>query len=74
MDDFQRAAAAAQGRYTQEEWMALPPREQAQAIYAALRRIDAERVAAATALPRRRPTSCSGGSAPIELTVVAHAD
>jgi hypothetical protein len=74
MDDFQRAAAAAQGRYSQEEWTALPPREQARAIYDALRRIDAERVDAAITSPRRYQTSRPGGSASAELAVVAHAD
>ncbi len=68
MDDFQRAAAEAQGRYTQEEWMALPPRDQAKAIYTALRRIDADRVAKRRAHPR------PGASEPIDLTVGAHAD
>ena len=72
MDDFQRAAAEAQGRYTQEEWMALPPRDQAKAIYTALRRIDADRVAAAIA--KRRANSRPGVSEPIDLTVGAHAD
>jgi hypothetical protein len=74
MDDFQRAAAAAQGRYTHEEWAALPQREQARAIYTALRHIDAERAATAPVVPRRRPTSRSAASASIEMNVVAHAD
>jgi len=54
MDDFQRAAAAAQAHYTEEAWTALPTRVQSQAIYAELSRIDAERVAAAAFATRRR--------------------
>jgi hypothetical protein len=55
MDDFQQAAATAQSRYTAVTWTALPLREQAQAIYAELRRIDAERVTRAIFPQRRRP-------------------
>jgi len=52
--------------------MALRPRDQAKAIYTALRRIDADRVAAAIA--KRRANSRPGASEPIDLTVGAHAD
>lgn len=74
MDDFQKAAAAAQGRYTKDAWMALPPREQAQAIYAELRRIDAERVAAAVAMPVRRSVGQGSAEAHVKRTVTVHAD
>jgi len=57
MDDFQRAAAAARRRYTEDAWAALPPREQASEIYVELRRIDAERVARTTVVPKRRSPS-----------------
>jgi hypothetical protein len=55
MDDFQQAAAAAQRRYTELAWTALPQREQAEAIYTELRRIDTERTAAAPAASKQRP-------------------
>lgn len=54
MDDFQQAVVAAHGRYTEDAWMALPTRAQAQAIYAELRRIDTEHAAAALGTSRRR--------------------
>ena len=55
MDDFQQAAAAAQRRYTEPAWAALPQREQAEAIYTELRRIDTERTAVAPAASKKRP-------------------
>lgn len=51
MTEFQKAAAAARRRYADDVWFTLTVNEQAKAIYAELRRIDAERV---NALLRRR--------------------
>lgn len=45
-DDFQQAAAAAKAEAGAESWLKMSPREQAQAIYSHLRRIDAERALA----------------------------
>jgi hypothetical protein len=73
MDDFQRAAAAAQRRRTEEAWTALPVREQAQAIYTELRRIDAERVAAMFTPNKRRATARSAVAAKLETRIPAHA-
>ena len=58
-DDFQRAAAAAKAEadLSQRSWMKLTPREQTQAIYAQLRRIDQER-AAALSSPPDPPSAC----------------
>ena len=61
MDDFQRAAAAAQAQYSEEAWTALPARVQSQAIYAELSRIDAERVVAAAARHQFVPPRAAGG-------------
>ncbi len=46
MDDFQRAAVAAERHFKEAAWAAMSARDKAQAIYVELRRIDAERVAA----------------------------
>ncbi len=46
MNDFQQAVAAAQACCTAEAWRALPVQFQSRAIYAELRRIDAERLEA----------------------------
>lgn len=49
-DDFQRAAAAAEALAGKVRWSEMTPREQTEAIYAELRRIDA--VSARLLLPR----------------------
>jgi hypothetical protein len=74
MDDFQRAAAAARGRYTDAAWTALPPPVQAAAIYAELRRIDAEQAARVFPRRKRRPASRDGTAAPVESRVPPNAD
>jgi len=53
-DDFQRAVAAAQAETGKSGWSAMPPSEQARAIYEHLRAIDAERAASLFILPARR--------------------
>ena len=47
MTEFQQAAAAARQRYADTVWFTLSVNEQAKAIYAELRRIDAERASGA---------------------------
>jgi len=53
VNEFQKAAAAARRRYGADAWPGLAVSEQAKAIYAELRRIDAERVAAMLSRSRR---------------------
>jgi len=57
-DDFQRAAAAAIAEVGYPAWFDMAPREQTQAIYSHLRRIDAARVRARAATSRRA-SSCA---------------
>jgi hypothetical protein len=45
-DEFQQAVAAAQNEASEHHWSEMSPREQTRAIYAQLRRIDAERAVA----------------------------
>jgi hypothetical protein len=48
-DDFQRAAAEAEALAGTSAWWQLSPKERARAIYAQLRRIDAEHAASPVA-------------------------
>lgn len=50
-DDFQRAAAAAVAEIGKNRWLALTPREQTQAIYEQLQRIDGRRVVETSYVP-----------------------
>lgn len=51
MTEFQEAAAAARGRYADTVWFTLSVNEQAKAIYAELRRMDAARASGAPERP-----------------------
>jgi hypothetical protein len=52
-DDFQRAAAEAETKAGERGWFEMSPSEQTRAIYAQLRRIDADRAAAMAFSPGR---------------------
>ncbi len=52
-DDFQRAVAAAAAESGERAWFELTPSERTQAIYAQLRRIDLERAASMSLIPKR---------------------
>jgi len=52
-DGFQRAAASAETEAGEQRWSEMLPWERAKAIYAQLRRIDAERAAAMAFSPGR---------------------
>ena len=49
---FHEAYSTARGRYSDEEWHALPMRDQSEAIYLEMRRLDAE--ASGQCGPRRK--------------------
>ena len=53
-DDFQRAATAAEAEAGKSGWSMMPPSERTRAIYAYLRRIDAEHAKSLVLLPARR--------------------
>jgi hypothetical protein len=72
MDDFQRAAAAAQARFKADAWAVLPVQAQAREIYVELRRIDAERPAPGPAKPKRRAAPREATPARAERHVAAH--
>jgi len=73
MDDFQRAAMAARRNHADAAWAVLPPGAQARAIYAELRRIDAERIAESLAQRARRPARHGAAAAQAEPTGTTHA-
>jgi hypothetical protein len=52
-DEFQRAAAEAEAKAGKRAWFEMSPSEQTRAIYAQLRRIDADRAAAMAFGPGR---------------------
>ncbi len=53
IDDFQRAAAEAEAKAGKRAWFEMSPSEQTRAIYAQLRRIDADRATAIAFCPGR---------------------
>jgi hypothetical protein len=53
VDDFQRAAAEAEANAGKRAWLEMSPAEQTRAIYAKLRRIDADHAAAMAFSPGR---------------------
>ena len=56
-EDFQRAYKIARSKFRDEEWFLLSISAQTQAIYAALRDLDAERVAACKAEEAAKKTT-----------------
>lgn len=61
---FQQAYARARGRFSDDAWLVLNPRQITEAIYREIREIDAERVAALGGGPaqnsnERRPNECN---------------
>jgi hypothetical protein len=56
---FQEAYSSARSRYSDEQWYALPMRDQSEAIYREMRRLDAEAVRQSVTRRRSRRTEQS---------------
>lgn len=54
-DFFNEAYRRARSRFTTEEWLALPPRQVTQAIYQAMRELDAAAMNRSAARGREKP-------------------
>jgi len=54
-DFFNDAYRRARARFTTEQWLAMTPQQVTQAIYQAMREIDAANAGKAPARPRERP-------------------
>lgn len=64
-DDFQRAVAAAEAEIGKSGWSIMSSSEQGRAIYAHLRRIDAERVGSLFIFPAHRSRLRAKGNASV---------
>ena len=64
-DDFQRAAAAAEAEIGESGWSLMSSSEQGRAIYAHLRRIDADHTASLFILPAHRDRFRGEENAPV---------
>lgn len=54
-DFFNEAYHRARSRFTAEQWLALPPQQVTEAIYQAMREMDAETAGRTTVRKRRKP-------------------
>jgi hypothetical protein len=58
-DFFNEAYRRARNRFTTEQWLALPPQQVTEAIYQAMREMDAAAVSQAAIRPRGRPAKAA---------------
>jgi hypothetical protein len=63
-DFFNEAYQLARSRFSSEQWLALPPQQVTQAIYEAMRELDAAAAAQAGLQPRGKPAPKNTANAP----------